>query len=170
MPNTGGAATFDNINQLLKEIALRLGLAPRRNLKYIPATGTPRPYEIDKRSASTGALPGCDRNRGQIFYAMTTHNRNFLRLLPQIVGRLIRVGCCFCQIHASMNPARILPKRITPKLTAGIWRPQSCKHQELRRVNRCSSRRNIPAYSPVSPPRRPPRDAATPFFGMPHVP
>lgn len=40
-----------------KEIALRLGLTPWRNLKYIRAAGTPRPYEIDKRPANAGALP-----------------------------------------------------------------------------------------------------------------
>jgi hypothetical protein len=79
-----------------KEIALRLGLTPWRNLKYIRAAGTPRPYEIDKRPANAGALPGCDRNRGQIFYAMPAQDRNSLRLLPQVVRCLVRIGCCSC--------------------------------------------------------------------------
>ena len=82
IPNARGAATFDNINQLFKEITLRLGFATRWNLNYIRTAGTPRPNEINKRSESAGALPGCDRNGGQIFYAMTAHDRNPLGLLP----------------------------------------------------------------------------------------
>jgi hypothetical protein len=46
----------------------------------------------------------------QIFYVITAHDRNFFRLLPQVLGRSIRVGRCYRQIHRESVLAQFFKK------------------------------------------------------------
>jgi hypothetical protein len=58
VPHCGRSPAFDNINQLLKEIALRFALASGRDLANIGAAGAAGSDQMNKGAKYAGALPG----------------------------------------------------------------------------------------------------------------
>src|SRR4029077_5164233 len=72
-----------------------------------PAAGAARADQIDERAENARARPRRHCNEAQVFHAVTAHDRNLLKLLPKIIGSLVRIRRCSCQIHheCSLQPS-----------------------------------------------------------------
>src|SRR5439155_9775831 len=97
---------FDNLDQLFKQIALGFALASGRDLADIRAAGAARADQIDERTEDARARPRRHRNGGQVFHAVTAHDRNLLKLLPKIIGSLVGIRRGSCQIHREYSLQR----------------------------------------------------------------
>src|SRR5262245_29750243 len=90
-PNTGSAAPFDHVDQLLEQVAFRQSLSLRRNFTKITVTTTACAKEIDKGSGSSLTLPRLHHHRGQVVDSEPPVNRNAFGLLPQFIRRFVNV-------------------------------------------------------------------------------
>src|SRR5947207_6085686 len=113
VPNRGRAAAFDNIDQLFKQIALGFALASGRDLADIRAAGAARADQIDERTEDARARPRRHWNGAQVFYTVTAHDRNLLQLLPKIIGSLVRIRRCSCQLRRDCSVQRSFWKNPT---------------------------------------------------------
>src|SRR6266850_3427270 len=99
-PNAGRATPLDHIDQLFEEVALRQGLALRRDFTRVTVTTASGTYQIDEGAKNPLTFPRPQRNRCQIIDGKSVVDRNAFGLLPYFIRRRIDVCGMLRQIQA----------------------------------------------------------------------
>src|SRR4030095_14995765 len=102
-PNTGRAAPFDHVNQLLEQIALRQSLPLRRDFAYVTVTTAPGTKQIDKCAGISLPFPHPHLDLAQVIDDKPLINRNPFSLLPYFIRRLIDVCGIFRKIQTHVH-------------------------------------------------------------------
>ena len=111
-PNAGRAAPLDHVDQLFEEVALRQGLALRRDFTRVTVTTASGADQVDEGAKNPLTFPRPQRNRCQIIDGKAVVDRNVFGLLPYFIRRLIDVCGMLRQIqtHVHASFRRIFAK------------------------------------------------------------
>src|SRR5262245_50307101 len=91
VPHRGCSAAFENIDQLLKYIALRFALPSRRDLTNIGTACTPGSDQLNKGTEDADTPPKHHRNRAEIFHTVPAQHGDPVRLVAQVVWSFVGV-------------------------------------------------------------------------------
>src|SRR5262245_2320148 len=90
VPDRGRAAPVEDVDHLLKQLAVRIELAARRDLADIAIVAVARGVVVDKDRAAATARPGLELNGAQVGHVMgAAHLEPFLAHPAQIRGVLL---------------------------------------------------------------------------------